>query len=102
MQYNKYLQATDIVVLGEQSLFVITEHQGKIRYQKRFIFSPVCMINFHLRRNGEDIYVDDGEDLNEIIDSAASKSFDKGGLKTPGFMTMLASFEGYLMIYKDT
>ena len=40
--------------------------------------------------------------MDDVIDDAAVKRFDEGGLRTPGFMTMLASFEGYLMIYKDT
>ena len=26
----------------------------------------------------------------------------KEGLATPGFMTLMGSFEGYLMVYKDT
>ena len=40
--------------------------------------------------------------MDDIIDNAAIKRYDQGGLRTPGFMIMLGSFEGYLMIYKDT
>ena len=32
---------------------------------------------------------------------APGKALNSGGSSTPGFMTMLGSFEGYIMIYKD-
>lgn len=38
------------------------------------------------------------EDPRQVIDRA----YDRGGLKTPGFMSLIGSFEGYIMIYKDT
>ena len=38
-----------------------------------------------------------GEDIDDVIDNAERK-----GLQTPGFMTMIGSFEGFLMIFKDT
>ena len=36
--------------------------------------------------------------LEEVLERAKSH---KNGLETPGFMNMIASFEGYLNIYKD-
>ena len=59
------------------------------------------MINYHLNRNGTDIYAETPEEVIRIMDNAIDKRHDDGGLKTPGFMTMLGSFEGYIMIYKD-
>lgn len=55
------------------------------------------MVNYHLKSIGADLYVEEDQNLAKIIDNA-----DRDGLDTPGFMTMMSSFEGYLMIYKDT
>jgi len=44
-----------------------------------------------------DIYVEEGQNAEELIEKA-----DREGLKTPGFMSVLSSFEGYLMVYRDT
>ena len=49
------------------------------------------MINYHLAVNGADIYVEEGKSVKRIIDRA-----EQDGLSTPGFMTMVGSFEGYL------
>ena len=84
-------------MLGEYSLFILKERGGLIRFQKRYSFSPACLITYHLRSEGDDLIVDAETSKEEIIDRAAIE-----GLKTPGFMTMLGSFEGYLMVYKDT
>ena len=54
-------------------------------------------MTYHLAGMGDDLYVGKDEDKAEIIGSAANDS-----LITPGFMTLLASFEGYLNVYKDT
>jgi|TARA_B110001450_G_C17517196_1_gene438980 hypothetical protein len=35
VHFNRYLQSADLVVLGEQSFFILNEHGGKLRYQKR-------------------------------------------------------------------
>lgn len=56
------------------------------------------MINYHLSVNGSDLYVEDDEDRQEVIE----KAYDKGGLRTPGFMSLLGCFESCLMVYKDT
>lgn len=77
------------------------EAGGKIRYQRRFSFSPSCLIAYHLGDFGDDIYVGPGEDKDEVLDNAISKQYDSGGLQTPGFVTVVGSFEGYLNIYKD-
>jgi len=99
---NKYTEQTDILVLGESSFFILTELSGEIRFQKRYAFSPTCFKSYHLDGIGRDLYVAPGEHLDDIITQARMKRFDQGGLKSPGFMTLLGSFEGYLLIYKDT
>ena len=58
LHYNIYLQNWDILVLGEQSLFILSEHGGKVRYQKRYTFSPSCFISYHLGRRGADLYLE--------------------------------------------
>jgi hypothetical protein len=50
---------------------------------------------------GDDIYIGKNEDKSEIIGNAASGNANGKGLATPGFMTLLGSFEGYLNVYKD-
>jgi hypothetical protein len=60
------------------------------------------LTTYHLRDSGADIFVENEEELDDIIMNAGSKRFDQGGLRQPGFMILLASFEGYLMVYKDT
>ena len=51
---------------------------------------------------GDDLYIGKDEDKAEVIGNAASgKQYGKGGLGTPGFMTLIGSFEGYLNVYKD-
>ena len=91
----------DLVVLGEQSLFVVSEHGGAVRYQRRFDFSPSCILAYSLRTMGDDLFVAPGEDKSQIIDNALTKPYNKGGLQTPGFMSLVGSFEGYLNVYKD-
>jgi hypothetical protein len=56
-----------------------------------------------LKNEGDDLYVDEGpnkeREKSAIIEAAATS---RDGLKTPGFMTLMGSFEGYLMVYRDT
>ena len=78
-------------------MFILKERGGEIRFQKRYSFNPACLITYHLRSEGDDLIVDQGDSVDDVIDEAAIS-----GLKTPGFMTMIGSFEGYLMVYKDT
>jgi len=103
VHFNRYLQSADIVVLGEQSFFILNEHGGKLRYQKRLSFAPSCFLTYHLKNEGDDLYVDEGPNKERekaaIIEAAATS---RDGLKTPGFMTLMGSFEVYLMVYRDT
>ena len=45
----------DIVVVGEQTVFILNETDGKIRYQRRLDFNPSCIKTYHVPRN-KDIY----------------------------------------------
>ena len=54
-------------------------------------------MTYHLAGMGDDLYIAKNEDKTEIIGNAASGS----GLATPGFMSLIGSFEGYLNVYKD-
>ena len=87
LHYNKYLEENDIVVLAENTLFILTENGGKIRFQKRFGFSPASFITYHLRTDGNDIF---------------PEVHGKQNLTTAGFMTLVSSYEGYIMVYQDT
>ena len=59
-------------------------------------------LTYHNGDFGDDIQVAANENKDDILDNALSKPFDQGGLATPGFMSLVASFEGYLNVYKDT
>lgn len=97
LHLNRYTQQNDVVVLGESTIFVLNEGNGHIRFQKRFTFTPACFITYNLSGSlGEELFVPQGENPDEIVDKAT-----RGDLKTPGFMTLMGSFEGYLMVYKD-
>ena len=87
IHFNKYLDDNDIVVLAENTLFILSENGGKIRFQKRFGYSPASFITYHLRNDGKDIFPE--------IDSVRN-------LVTPGFMTLVSSYEGHIMVYQDT
>jgi hypothetical protein len=106
IHYNIYLQNNDIIVLGESSMFIVSEHGGKVRYQRRYTFSPSCFISYHLPRRGADLFVEPKQSVEQVIESLESfgkpgKALVGGSAARPGFMTMIGSFEGYLMIYKD-
>ena len=57
-------------------------------------------------RRGADLYIEPKQSEEKVIESLESfgkpgKPLVGGSAARPGFMTMLGSFEGYLMIYKD-
>ena len=78
-------------------MFILNESNGSIRYQKRFSFTPACFLPYNLNGAlGDELYVAPGMDKEILVDKAT-----RGNLTTPGFMTLMGSFEGYLMVYKD-
>ena len=52
---NKISQKKDLVVVGEQTLFILNEADGRIRYQRRLEYTPSCIKTYHVPRN-KDIY----------------------------------------------
>ncbi len=57
----------DIIVSCEQTIFILTE-LGEIRYQRRFEYSPSCLLSYHLGKKDGDIY----EDEERTVDSVKS------------------------------
>jgi hypothetical protein len=53
---NKTLKKNDIVVVGEQTFFIINESDGKIRYQRRLEYTPSCIKTYHIPGQSKDIY----------------------------------------------
>ena len=56
--HNRYSDSKELVVTGEQTLFIITD-KGQIRFQRRLEFTPSCLLTYHLGKFGADIYEDD-------------------------------------------
>lgn len=61
---NKVSNKNDIVVLGEQTFFILNEADGKIRYQRRLEFVPSCIKTYHVPGN-KDIY-ESGEERTKV------------------------------------
>ena len=57
MHANRYTEQCDVIVLCESTLFVLNELSGRIRYQKRYTFSPACIFTYHLKKMGADLHV---------------------------------------------
>jgi hypothetical protein len=52
---NNVSKRTDLVVVGEQNIFVLNEPDGRIRYQRRVEYTPSCLKTYHVPKN-LDIY----------------------------------------------
>lgn len=59
---NQISRKQDIVVIGEQTVFVLNEQEGKIRYQRRLEYTPSCVKTYHVPGN-KDIF-ESGEERN--------------------------------------
>ena len=86
----------EVVVSCEQTIFVLTD-KGQIRYQRRLDYTPSCLLTYHLPQYGADFYEDDERTREQL----QAQIQNKVKLETPCFMTMLGSFNNFLMIYKD-
>ena len=53
--YNKVSRRSDIVIVGEQTFFVLNEGDGKIRYQRRLEYNPSCLRVYHVPQH-KDIF----------------------------------------------
>mmetsp|Transcript_26517 Transcript_26517/g.40495 ORF Transcript_26517/g.40495 Transcript_26517/m.40495 type:complete len:91 (+) Transcript_26517:196-468(+) len=70
---NRYSQSVDVVILSEQTLFIMQEHGGTIRYQRRYSFSPSCFLAYNLKVMGEDLFAPPHSDKSKLIDEALTK-----------------------------
>jgi hypothetical protein len=52
---NNISQKKDLVVVGEQTIYILNESDGRIRYQRRLEYTPSCIKTYHVPRN-KDIY----------------------------------------------
>ena len=77
--------------MGEQTIFILNETSGKIRYQKWLDYGPSCMKIYH-NEKGSEIYTADRWD---------TSTFMSGDADSPGFSYLLGSFSNYVMVYKD-
>lgn len=55
---NMISRKCDIVIVGEQTVFILNEADGKIRYQRRLEYTPSCIKTYHVPGN-KDIFVND-------------------------------------------
>ena len=94
--FNKYSNTNEVVVSGEQTVFVVTD-KGQIRYQRRLDYTPSCLMTYHLEAMGADIFEDDERKKEQVMAQAQSHMV----LETPCFMTILGSFSNFLLVYRD-
>ena len=87
---NQNAKMSEVVVVGEQSLFLINPDDGKITYQRRFDFNPSCITVFHNPR-GSEIYSGEKRDVSQI----------RRAKNSPCFSYLLGSFAGAILVFKD-
>ena len=80
----------DIVALGDQSLFVVSEG-GSLRFQKRLDYTPSAFKCYHLQP-GQDITNDPDRDIAKL---------STGVPDSPCFSYLVGSYSNYIMVYKD-
>ena len=88
---NRNTKKYDIVVVGTQTLFIITEGGGKLRYQRRLDYPPSCIKSYHLNTASE-IYRDENRNVTDITE---------GDANSPCFTFLLGSFSNYILVYRD-
>ena len=67
--FNKYSNTNEVVVSGEQTVFVVTD-KGQIRYQRRLDYAPSCLMTYHLEAMGADIFEDDERKKEQVMGQA--------------------------------
>lgn len=85
-----------MAITGDQTYFILNEN-GEIRYQRRLEYTPSCIQTYHLQKSGADIYEDEMRNRGQVMTDAR----ENGSLETPCFMTMMGSYNSFVMIYKD-
>eukprot|EP00347_Sterkiella_histriomuscorum_P008020 403346677 len=93
---NKISKRNDIVVVGEQSFFIVQESDGNIRYQRRLEYTPSCIKTYHIPGQNKDIFENEDRQAQTVVSQAINNQHD-----SPCFSFIMGSFSHYLMIYKD-
>jgi Bardet-Biedl syndrome 9 protein len=88
---NKNTKKHDIVVVGTQTLYILKEGDGKMRYHRRLDYPPSCIKTYHLNTSSE-IYRDEKRNVAEVAAGTAD---------SPWFTFLLGSFSNYILVYKD-
>lgn len=88
---NKNTKKHDIVIVGTQTLFILSEGAGKLRYHRRLDYPPSWIKTYHLG-NASEIYRDENRNIAEITAGTAN---------SPWFSFLLGSFSNYILVYKD-
>jgi hypothetical protein len=94
--FNKISKKYDIVVVCDQTLFIVNEMGGKLRYQRRLECTPSCIKTYHIPGNNKDIYEHEDRLVSSVALQALQNTHD-----SPCFSYILGSFSHYLLIYKD-
>ena len=90
---NKTSKKYDVVVVGEQTFFVLNEQDGRIRYQRRLEFAPSCIATYH---TAKDVFENEDRNAEQVLQQASQNTHD-----SPCFSFILGSFSNYLMVYRD-
>ena len=88
---NRNTHKFDIVVVGTQTLFIIKEGDGSLRYHRRLDYPPSCIKTYHLGNENE-VYRDETRNMAEVAAGTAN---------SPCFSFLLGSFSNYILVYKD-
>lgn len=65
--FNKISKKQDIVVVGDQTLFIVDESNGRIRYQRRLEYTPSCIKTYHIPGNNKDIYEQEDRIASSVV-----------------------------------
>lgn len=60
-------------------------------------YTPSCIKIYHLSKSGADIFEDDMRTVGQVMTDARETGF----LDTPCFMSMVGTYNDFVMIYKD-
>lgn len=93
---NRYTRQHDICVTCDSTYFIVND-KGEIRYQRRLEYTPSCIQTYHLSKSGADIYEDDERSRGQVMTEAR----ESGKLDTPCFMTLMGSYNNFIMVYRD-
>lgn len=68
---NRITKKYDVVVVGTQTLFILKEGDGSLRYHRRLDYPPSCIKSYHLGNAGE-VYRDENRNIAEVTMGTAN------------------------------